>query len=341
VNSHDESVTGPGGEGGWRTPALDDLLVAVAAAGLPGSLREFPEAALPEQQALDLVHVAERLGLAGFMLLAVRSCGLCLPPIAIEALDEAQLRESTTRLYLEQELVSVCRLLDEAEIECRVLDGGAVGHLDYRDPEVRAVTRLDLLVHPRALGRAAEVLRRSGWRTPRDSTGRPERGVGLVGPSGPRLVLHDDIDGVPGLSVDVRQLWADGDPFTVGRRKLKALGSEQRLIHASTLALDADEARSLLPQRDLVEMALFGEWRRPRLMDLAFAWNAQGVLAEAVATAWRRLAIADVTGLSVWAEGQQADARRSAGRHNGSAGPDPRARGRSWGSLRTGLARWS
>jgi len=118
------------------TAAVDDLLIAAAAGGLPGSLREFPELPLPAPQALDVVREAELLGIAGFMLAAVTSGGLALPPVAVEALDEAQLRESTTRLYLEQELVSVSGLLDEADIETRVLGGCAVAHLDYRDPDV-------------------------------------------------------------------------------------------------------------------------------------------------------------------------------------------------------------
>ena len=319
---------------------IDDLLVAVAAGGLPGSLREFPETPVPEPRALELVRAAERLGIAGFMRLAVRSGALSLPPLAVAALDEAQSQESTTRLYLEQELISVTGRLDDAEIESRVLDGCAAAHLDYRDPEVRAVTRLDLLVQPRTLGRAAEVLRRGGWRPPKVTDGRTGRGVALVAPSGPRLVLHDSLDGVPDLSVDLPQLWADGDPFTVSGRRLKALGSEQRLLHTSTLALDPDEALSLVPQRDLVEMVLFGEWRRPRLLDLAASWHAEGVLAGAVHTAWQRLAIADVTGLSVWAEGYRAEARRNPRRHPvGSS--DQRQSNRAWARLRTRLARQS
>lgn len=315
------------------TVPVDDLLVAAAAGGLPGSLCEFPETPLPESQALELVRAAARLGVAGFALAAVRSGGLTLPPVAMEALGLARSHEATTRLYLEQELGSVSGLLDDAEIEFRVLDACAVAHLDYRDPDVRAVPRLDLLVHPRSLGRATEVLRRRRWRPPKVSDGRGEHGVALVGPSGPRLVLHDDVAGAAELSVDLGQLWADGDPFSLGGRKLKALGSEQRLLHVSTRALDPDEALSLVPQRDLVEMVLFGEWRRPRLMDLAVSWNAQEVLASAVRASWHRLAIADVTGLSVWAEGYRPEPRRSPRRHP-AGGPDQRERRRSWAMLR-------
>jgi hypothetical protein len=320
------------------TDAVDDLLVAAAAGGLPGSLREFPDTPLPEPRALELVRAAQRFGIAGFLFTAVRSGELPLPEVAVEALVEARSQESTTRLYLEQELLSVSALLEDAEIESRVLDGCALVHLDYRDPEVRAVTRLDLLVHPRTVGRAAEALRRRGWRPPKASGGAPVEGVALVGPSGPRLVIHDDV-GVPGAFVDPHRLWADADPFTVNGRKLKALGSEQRLLHTSALALDPDESQSLVPQRDLVEMVLFGEWRRPRLMELAASWNAEDVLARAVRAAWRRLAIADVTGLSVWAEGYRPEARKPR-RHPAGATAQPQPTG-SWAKLRTRLARHS
>jgi hypothetical protein len=314
---------------------VDDLLVTVAAGGLPGSLREFPDAELPDAEAVELVRAAAHHGIAGFMLASVRECRLRLPPSAIEALHHAQLQEWTTRLYVEQELLSVSGLLDAAEIDFRVLDACAVAHLDYRDPDVRAVTRLDLLVHPRTIGPAADVLRRCGWRPPKVPDGRIG-GVAFVGPSGPRLVLHDDIDATSEMSVDLGQVWADGDPMVVSGRKIKALGSEQRLLYTSALAVDADEAMALLPQRDLAEMVLFGAWRRRRLMDLAVSWNAEQVLAGAVDAAWRRLAIADVTNLSVWAEGYRAEARKNLRRHS-AGGSDQRAHGRSWAMLRARL----
>jgi hypothetical protein len=318
------------------TVAVDELLVAAAAAGLPGSLREFPETPLSDRQALELVGAAERCGIAGLLLTGVSSGGRPLPLVAVEALAEARSRESTTRLYLEQELRSVSGLFEDAEIELRVLDGCAVAHLDYRDPEVRGVQRLDLLVHPQTLGQAAELLRRRGWRPPTDPNGHDVRGVALVGPSGPRVVLHDDV-GVPGVSVDLCQLWADADPFSVSGRKLKALGSEQRLLHTSMLALDPDESQSLVAQRDLVEMVLFGEWRRRPLMDLAASWKAEDVLARAVRAAWQRLAIADVTALSVWAEGYRPETRKPR-RHPAGATAHPHGSG-SWARLRIRLAR--
>jgi hypothetical protein len=84
-------------------------------------------------------------------------------------------------------------------------------------------------------------------------------------------------------------------------------------------------------------MVLFGEWRRPRLMDLVASWNAQALLAGAVRAAWQRLAIADVTGLSVWAEGYRPEVRRP--RRHPAGAPDERKRSGSWAKLRTRLAR--
>jgi hypothetical protein len=215
-----------------------------------------------------------------------------------------------------------------------VLDGCAVAHLDYRHPDVRALTRLDLLVQPRTLGRAAEVLRRRGWRAPRTQDGDTDDGATLISPSGPRLVLHDDIGGALGVSVDPRELWADGEAFSLSGRKLKALGSEQRLIHASMLAVQHDDARCLVPQRDLVEIVLFGQWRRPHLMELATSWNAQGTLAGAIRAAWQRMAIADVTALSVWAESYRADVGKSARGPAGEGRDRPERRG-AWSRFRT------
>jgi hypothetical protein len=322
------------------TADVDELAVALAARGFPGSLRELPPEPLPDEQALDLVREAARLGMAGSMLAAVRTGELSVPAIARDALVEAQLNESTTRVYLEQELVSVTALLDEAGIESRVLEDCAVANLDYRAPDLRAVTIISLLVQPRDLRSAAEVLRRRGWRPPKSADGQHGGAVVLIGPSGPRLALHAGIGTALGLSVDLQQLWSDGEQFVLSGRKLKALGSEQRLLHASTLAFGRDRTPPLAQQRDLTEMVLFGDWRQRRLMDLATAWNAQEVLTDAVCTAWRRLAIADVTALSVWAEHYRPDPRKKQ-RPGAPLVPAARAGPGSWAKVRHRLWRSS
>jgi hypothetical protein len=322
------------------TAAVEDLAVALAARGLPGSLRELPVEPLPDERALQFVREASRLGMAGFMLTAVRDGELPLSATALDALVVAQLHESTTRVYLEQELVAVTGLLDDAGIESRVLEGCAVANIDYRDTALRAVTSIDLLVQPQDLRPAAEVLRRRGWRPPRSADREPRGAVALVGPTGPRLALHASIGAALGLSVDLQHLWSDGDQFVVNGRRLKALGGAQRLLHASTLALDGEGTPLLVRQRDLAEMVLFGDWRRRRLMDLATAWNAQDVLANAVRTAWRRLAIADVTALSVWAEHYRPGPRKKV-RPGPSLVPAAGANIGSWAMVRRRLGRSS
>jgi Uncharacterised nucleotidyltransferase len=320
------------------TAMLDELVVAVTATGLPGSVRELPRHELSEQEAHELVTAAERLGITGLMAAAVRAGGLRLPPGAVGEFREAHLREATTGLYLEQELLSLTALLGEGGIESRVLDGSAVAHLDYRDPTLRAVSALDLLVQPADLGGGIEVLRRNGWRPPKavDAGLRSvDAGVTLIGPSGPQVTLHDTADGVPGgVVVDPSELWGDAQHFNIGGRRLKALGSEQRLLYTSCRAAPGHPP-SLLAQRDLAEMVLFGEWSKDRLMHVAGSWHAQPVLADAVRATWQRFAITDVTALSVWAAGFHSPLRERTPR--GAA--KETAASRPWRGLRGLLAR--
>jgi hypothetical protein len=313
---------------------LEDLVISAAAGGIPGSLRELPHQELPEKQAHELVEAAQHHQLAGVMLASVQAGELRLPAVATEALVDAHVREMTTCLHLEHELLDVTALFEAAGIESRVLDGTAVAHLDYQDPTLRAFTHLELLVRAADLGRATELLRRSGWRATPAGEGLV-RSTTLVAPSNVRLDLHTTVERAPGgLNVNVQELWSEGQDFLVGPQRLTALDSEQRLLHACCDAMSGGSPPAPVLLRDIVEMALFGRWSHTRVLGLAASWKAQSVLAQAVLAAWQRLAIADVTGLSVWAQGYRPPFRSQQLPRDKGTGVTLAARPTSWARFR-------
>ncbi|MGY1739543.1 MULTISPECIES: nucleotidyltransferase family protein [unclassified Blastococcus] len=280
-------------------PVSEEVLTAVVAVGLPGSLCEPPRDELSEQEAAALVAIARRHRIAGMVLASVRAGGLRLPPAAVRALLALHGPEVAGSRRLESELVWVAGVLDGVGIGSRVLGDVALVRLDYRDSALRAVAAIELLVRPADINQAIQVLRGRGWQAHPDRHG----GAMLDSPAGLRLECHTTVHPMPpGVTVDGQALWGDRRELRIGDRKLVALGEEQRLLHACCRAAGDDPGPArLLRQRDVAEAVLFGAWDRARLMRLAVSWNAEEVLAHAVRTAWQRLAIADVTGLSVWA----------------------------------------
>ncbi|CCG01321.1 nucleotidyltransferase family protein [Blastococcus saxobsidens] len=291
------------------SPPPDDVLTAVAAAGLPGSLRELPQREIHEPLAGDLVAAVRPHRLAGLLLGTVQREELVLPPAATAALAETHTQDMATCLRLEHALLSVAELLDQAGVPFRVLGGTAAAQLQYRDPAMRPFHRLSLLVQPPQLPDATELLRGTGW-TERPSDAAAVPGTTLTGPTGLRLDLHDALPmPVPGVEVDPAGLWGEGREFRLGGRSLRTLADEERLLHACGMVVAGSS--SLVAHRDLAELVLFGEWLQPRLMHLSKVWNAHALLARAVTSVWRRFALADVTALSVWAEGWQSSTQTS------------------------------
>jgi hypothetical protein len=288
------------------TAPLEDLVLAVAAVGLAGSLRELPEQELPDHEARALVAATERYRIAGVALASAQTGALRLPTAAVQTLAEIHTREMTTCLQLEHALLSASDLLEEAGIDFRVLDGSAVAHLDYPDPALRGFPMLELLMRPADLDRAVQLLQYNGWRqvTTAPAVRRRDGVRTLSGPGGLRLDLRTTVGGASlGSTIKLHELWADGEEFGLAGRRLTALGREQRVLETAWQATAIDSPAALVSQRDLAEMVLFGDWNHSRLMRLATSWNALAVLADAVRSTWQRLAIADVTGLSVWARG--------------------------------------
>ena len=138
---------------------------------------------------------------------------------------------------LERRHAAILALLDRAGIPCLVLKGAALQPLYYRDPGLRAMGDLDLLVRPERFADAMACLLDAGWRSetfarPRDFDIRFGRAVGLVNHGGDLVDLHAHmfhkrVD----WTAATRLAWADVRPLTIGGVAAKTLSPGLQLIH--------------------------------------------------------------------------------------------------------------
>ncbi len=313
---------------------VDAALVSIAAEGLPGSLHEPPRDQLGERDAQELLSAVAEQRMTAVALASARAGKLALPQTAMSRLVDLHRQEMTRCLEAEHALLTAVGILKEAGIDSRVLGDSAIALLDYHAPAMRTFDGLELLVRTCQIQDAVTALGRAGWRI--DPSGHGRRRT-MLGPANVPLRLQTSLEGVPGgVVVDETQLWSDSQPLRIGDSTCRALGREIRLLEASfRAALDSDEPSPLMAQRDVVEIVLFGRWSRPQLMELAAAWRAHQILARAVRHTWRRLAIADVTALSVWADNHTMESRRPIERRVRTGGGS----GVPWRGIRSALAR--
>jgi hypothetical protein len=228
---------------------------------------------------------------------------------------ELHVESMATVLVLERSMLMSVGILESAAIEVRVLKGSGVACLDYADASLRPFIDVDLLIRPDQFDAATATLVNAGYvRTfpePRPAFDRRfSKGTSFESPDGFELDLHRTfVMGPYGLTLDLEELWKNSEPFEVGGRTLKALGPEERLLHACYHAALGDTPPRLLPRRDIAEMVLFGKHDLDRLHQLSNSSRAASVLAHAVRSTWETLGIADVVSLSAWATAYRASER--------------------------------
>lgn len=292
-----------------RTGSPTNRLTAkVAAVGLPGSLHDWPDRPLEDRVWKQLLTRVREQRLTGLLASGVSAGGW--PATEEQYVDvlEAHVRATFEVLELENLLLAVVDQLATAGVDARVLKGSAVAHLDYPQPHERVFGDVDLLVQGRDFDRAVEALVGHGYqrRFPQPRRGfdsRFSKGTSFVSPDGFELDLHRTfVMGPFGLLVDLDQVWAEQETFTIGGRTLAALSPDVRFLHACFHAALGDAVPRLVPQRDVVQLLLGGALDMAVVRDLMSTWRAQAVVARAVALAWETLAVADVVALSAWAQ---------------------------------------
>lgn len=273
-------------------PAPDPLLHwvrRVAGHGLTAGSQVPPRP--PGVSGPSLVQALEAQGLTGLAELAVADGALSLSRADAVSLQRVHERTCRAAVRLEQALVDLAERLDDAGVAVRVLKGPALAHLAYPDPSLRPFGDIDVLIPPEQLEAARDLLASAGGRRrfPEPRAGYDRRfgkGFCVVVARGVEIDVHRTLCPGPfGLAIDPRALFVDPEPFSLGGRRLEALAPPARFLHACYHAALGSARPRLLALRDVAQTApsdpaVVAEARR-----LAAAWQAEVVVAHAVAEA--------------------------------------------------------
>jgi hypothetical protein len=280
---------------------------AVAAHGLTATTLALPDVAVDPPAWASLMAVARHERITGLLVGAIFDGAL---PTTAEQTEEAELAHRAsmvTALALEATLVRTGSLLEAAGIDYRVLKGTGVAHLDYPDPALRSFGDVDLLVRSSQFDDAVAALVASGHQRkfpePRPGFDRRfSKGSCLVSPSGHEIDLHRTLAMGPyGLRIDLDDLWRRASTFELAGRHFRALGPEDRFVHACVHAALGDNPPRLASLRDVAQMHL----ARPLDLDvtrrLASSWGVDAVIARAVRMAGDVLGLEADGPLARWA----------------------------------------
>jgi hypothetical protein len=283
--------------------AYPAALLVVASHGLPGASRPSPTEPLASDEWTALLTAAESHRVLGLLRSTV-DAGLLPATDAQRTQARSAHRMVLLRvLSLEQHLVKVTSLLAEAGIESRVLKGSAYAHLDYPDPALRSFIDLDLLFRPSDIARTVAVLSSAGFER---TLAEPRPGFDRRFDKGTTLRCEDfEIDlhrtfvlGPWGFRVQLDELWAASESFTIGGHDLTALSAPHRFLHACYHAALGDWPLRLGSLRDVAELHPADE---PAMIALATRWGVQAVVAAAVADSTRLLGLPPTGALRAWA----------------------------------------
>ena len=131
---------------------LDPSAAGTAADGVGRISSEFVDRCLQQGVASLVYHNIRQLGLDGR-----------LPEQAHNRLREARYRTLADNLQLTGDLREVAGRVESLGMPLLVLKGPALIHLVYKDPALRPMTDIDLLVHPEDSGRLGATLKAIGF----------------------------------------------------------------------------------------------------------------------------------------------------------------------------------
>lgn len=296
----------------------DELVRAVAAYGLAGSVLDFPTAPLDDDRFDALVSDITTQRMTGLLWNAIADGSLPATTAQADQAEWLHVESLAGSLVLEQLLLHTVDLLDRSDVPYRVLKGTAHGHLDYPDVGMRTFGDIDLLVPGTHFDTAVEIFAGQGHLRlhPQPRPGfdrRFSKGTSFRTADGLEIDLHRTLTMGPlGIRLDLDTLWERSDTFWIADRPLRALGREERFLHACYHAVLGNERPRLTPLRDLVQIALNGDLDTARLHAVIRASRGEAAVARAVRHGWREFAIADMLAISAWADNHRADAKQNA-----------------------------
>jgi hypothetical protein len=213
---------------------------------------------------------------------------LPVTPEQRQAVEGSHLDWCGAVLGLEQRLLELAAILDDAGIDFLVLKGTAVAHLVYSDPALRMFGDNDLLFRSEQFGQALRVLHEYGYIRPA-APPRPAfderfgKGATLRRRGGDELDAHRNlVFGSFGFRIVLDELFDSAVTFELAGRRLKALGPETRLLHACYHSALGDPDPRYSSLRDVAQMLMTGEHEPTKVVALARDWEASAVVARAL-----------------------------------------------------------
>lgn len=287
----------------------DSRWAGIAAHGLPGATVRPPTGPFDDTELAELADRAGRRRLGGLLLAAAEAGAIAVTDQQYADLLDRRCAAVAVELRLEQALVETAVLLDGVGVPIRVLKGPAAAHLDYADPGLRSYADVDVLVRVRDLDIALGALLAAGHarRFPELRPGfdrRFAKGVCVVRRDGFEIDVHRTlVGGVYGLAIDLFELWAESEAFTVAGRRLDALGTTNRFLHAALHATLGSRVPPLHTLRDLSQLACVVGVDLDALDHRVSAWGAAPVVRQAVGAAWTTFGLPREHPVARWASG--------------------------------------
>jgi hypothetical protein len=234
-------------------------------------------------------------------------------------------------------LLEVAHELETAGVGFRVLKGVACATVDYAEPSLRCYGDLDVLIESSGYSETIAALLRAGY-----VRAWPELRAGFERRFGKGVVLVRDgfeldvhrtlVSGYFGLAIDLEDLFGRPATFEVAGVALPCLSAEQRFIHACYHAALARRPR-LVPLRDVGQMLTSGHLDEADVVDCAYRWRGQSVVARGVRLAVETLGLPEFSGIAMWARHFRAS-KRDRRAISAYAGPRPAEAGRAVSALR-------
>lgn len=304
-----------------RPPAGDehpDVLRAIAAHGLAGTMLDLPARALDDREFLGLNSRVRSQKLSGLLWSAIEDGAFPVTPSQRERAEQSHIQVLCGVLQLEHLLLRTVEQLAGAGIPYRALKGAAVAHQDYARPGDRVFGDVDVLVPGEHFDDAVAVLCAAGCRRrfPEPRPGFDRRfgkGTCLVTSDGLELDLHRTFAiGSFGERLAIDEIWRRRDGYSLAGVVIDTLPPEERLMHAAYHTVLGDRQPRLIPMRDVAQIALTRSLDWQHLRQLMRASAGEAVVARAVRMSWRALELADVLLISAWAHDYADDKRAQA-----------------------------
>lgn len=286
---------------------MTELARRVAAYGLPGA-RSFPRSPVDDRLWAAVVGRLRDEKLLGPLAHAVGDGALPVTPAQRETVATEHAAAMSVTLVLERELVRVAGRLAAGGVDYRVLKGAAVARTVYPDPSWRTFRDVDILVPGDRFDRAVGLLAGLGYRrrAPELRSGFDRRfgkGATLVGAPGYEVDVHRTfVPGRYGLRMHADDLFFGGvGTIALGGVTVLTLPPTGRFLNACYHAALGGPVATLAAHRDVAQMLVSPGLDPSAVLRVARSWDAEAVVATAVARAVEQLGLRDAGPLASWA----------------------------------------